>query len=1217
MAAERMPDLSVVIPTSRPPGRLVPTLRALAAQTLAADRWEVIVVPNGPALAAFPAGGPVAQDTGPEAWLSGVPSPPFRVRLVPSRVPGRAAACDAGIAAAHGRVVLLLDDDMTPQPGALAAHLAEHGPDAGPVGILGAVPVHVPARSGFATRYIARRFGRHLAKLARPGYAIDVRDAYTGFFSLERAVFERVGGFDAGFVEYGNEDGEFAGRLLAAGVPLRFEPDAIAHQAYDKTFLQLAEDHVAKGRTAAWFLRRHPDRAAESPIRRARRGPHIRRVVQVVLRRVVQTPARRRAVIRATAGLARVLEPAGAALADQVAAVVLDACFWAGVRSADRATAPQRGRTVVQYTDALALGGAERVLAMCAIGLGPRGWRSSVVLHEHPAVVPLRDELVAAGVTVRSLPPRRGPLGLASLPGIARSFRRLRPDVVHIHRPWAPAGIAAVLAARLAGVPAVVATEHLYVPGTPRRILLLRRLVDRLVGTTIAVSRPIGDVLTDRFGAPTGRVELIPNGIEPPEAPPASAVRAVRASLDLPPGMSLIVVPARLEPQKGHAVLLEALAALSDVVAVFAGEGSSRAAIQAEAHRRGVADRVRLVGHRADLPTLLVAADLVVLPSLDEGLPLAALEAMALGRVVVATRVGGLPDLIEDGVHGRLVPPSDPLALAQAIGTSLADPAGRAAMGGAAAERIRTDFSRDGMLDGVEAVYRALLDRAAVSGPARTAAGAASAGAGTDDRDGASLRDLDWRFLAGRPRFGTAVRLDAAATDPRPVAERVARLDQADGASVDLATASDMDVALARRVHGALADDGALLVTTRRPVAVTRDLRRAGFPRPRTVAPWPDARTPRAWLPLDDPAATEAVLGRSRSGARARVSATRRTIWRLRAARGLAGPVLVVAGRSGHPATRAAEAAWATDHGRPPGALTWTLLTGGTSASSKVVAIGTATGAVEPAIVVKWPRTPVAGAALGREAATLTALAARAGDTDVGAPALLGRIDTPVGSALIERRVRGLPLARVLTPERHERLADAVVDRLVTLAAGAAPVPFGAWWTTVGEPVAQRFTAATRGAFPTTLVDRARDLLAVAPALPLVVEHRDAAPWNVLVDEHGVTALVDWESSVTSGAPLVDLWYFLAYLGLAVLRRPERELPEVYRSLTDPGTVVGRVTDRAVARYLERTGTPAAAVPGLRAFTWMIHAPSEIDRLPTGSDPSSSTFVRLWRQEVG
>lgn len=202
-----------------------------------------------------------------------------------------------------------------------------------------------------------------------------------------------------------------------------------------------------------------------------------------------------------------------------------------------------------------------------------------------------------------------------------------------------------------------------------------RSRVDRFVAVTDAVGRAL-----ESAGVKPSHVDVIPNGVD---------VRQLEESSGAPlpagvPDGPLVVCAARLEPVKGVEYLIRAATGIPDAHIVIAGEGSERGRLEHLAGTLGVADRTVFLGSVVPLAGLLRRADVVVLPSLSEGLPLVALEAMALARPVVATAVGGVPDLIVDGENGLLVPPADAEALAGVIGSLLRDPmrAQRVAAGG-------------------------------------------------------------------------------------------------------------------------------------------------------------------------------------------------------------------------------------------------------------------------------------------------------------------------------------------------------------------------------------------------------------------------------------------------------------------------------------------------------------------------------------------------------
>jgi glycosyltransferase involved in cell wall biosynthesis len=170
-----------------------------------------------------------------------------------------------------------------------------------------------------------------------------------------------------------------------------------------------------------------------------------------------------------------------------------------------------------------------------------------------------------------------------------------------------------------------------------------------------------------------------------------------------------VLTLARLDPQKGLPYLLRAAAMLPDVSFIVAGEGADRPSLERDARDLGVSDRVAFVGFRTDTRALLARADVVVLPSLNEGLPLAVLEAMAAARPVVATAVGGTPEIVHDRETGLLVPPADPEALARAIGELLADPPLAHRLAEAGRALVRSRLSTAATARGVVEVYEELL----------------------------------------------------------------------------------------------------------------------------------------------------------------------------------------------------------------------------------------------------------------------------------------------------------------------------------------------------------------------------------------------------------------------------------------------------------------------------------------------------------------------------
>ncbi|WP_435011869.1 glycosyltransferase (plasmid) [Tundrisphaera lichenicola] len=372
-----------------------------------------------------------------------------------------------------------------------------------------------------------------------------------------------------------------------------------------------------------------------------------------------------------------------------------------------------RRPTICQVLHTLNVGGAEVLAARMARSLRDEFHFVFACLDE---LGTLGEELRSEGISVEVLGRRPGLDGGCAV-RLASMIRRERVDLVHAHQ-YTPYFYAA-LARRLCWGPAVLFTEHgRHFPDYPRRkrmlanrFLLARR--DRVIG----VGGSVREALIRNEGIPAGRIEVIYNGID--LAPFAAGTGRESARRELGFGLDDLVIfmVARLDRLKDHATAVRALdrvaARRPDVQLCLIGDGPERESIRQEVDRRGLGGRVHLLGMRTDVPRLLPAADILLLTSISEGIPLTIIEGMAAGLPVVATRVGGVCEVVDDGVTGLLAAAEDADALAAAILRLAVDPELRHRLGRSGRERAVALFSEDRMNRAYRRIYKeAALGRA-------------------------------------------------------------------------------------------------------------------------------------------------------------------------------------------------------------------------------------------------------------------------------------------------------------------------------------------------------------------------------------------------------------------------------------------------------------------------------------------------------------------------
>jgi glycosyltransferase involved in cell wall biosynthesis len=351
---------------------------------------------------------------------------------------------------------------------------------------------------------------------------------------------------------------------------------------------------------------------------------------------------------------------------------------------------------IVHVLSSYGVGGQERVALDLAAGQVARGHRVSVVSLAPAPDGPLAAEFAAAGVETVTIP-KRGGLDPTLVPRLARAFRARNAEVVHTHNPLPL--IYGAPAARLARARAIH-TKHGKNPGS-RGHMLLRRAAAQCARWFVAVSDTTAAQAREQRDAPAARIVVIPNGIRLERFKRDGETRArVRAELGIPDDAWVVATVGRIDANKNQPLLVRAAAPLLGPKArlVLVGDGPARADLEAAVAATGAAAPfIHVLGRRMDVDRLFSGFDVFALSSISEGLPLVVPEAMASELPIIATAVGGLPDIIEDGRTGLLCPVEE-----QALRTKLEslkkDPSLSRNIGSSARLRALERFSAERMI---------------------------------------------------------------------------------------------------------------------------------------------------------------------------------------------------------------------------------------------------------------------------------------------------------------------------------------------------------------------------------------------------------------------------------------------------------------------------------------------------------------------------------------
>lgn len=366
-------------------------------------------------------------------------------------------------------------------------------------------------------------------------------------------------------------------------------------------------------------------------------------------------------------------------------------------------------KRVLHIIDSLHLGGAQEVVLNLATCGSSRFRHEVATMHGHGIYW---DRLRQAGVKVHSLSPHKLlPFYLASVP-----WRLLadKPDILHCH--LIPSNIIAKPLGALLGVPVVINHDHTNdtLRADSRLLLALDRFSNRFASHIVAVSASCRDFLITRESIPTSDVTLVPNAIDLRRFSPSAARRdQARVELGLPASARVVAGVGRLNPQKNFSLFLDIAAQLAprfpDLHFLLAGDGPEEKMLREKAAALGISDRVTFSGYVADTRLVYLAADVLLMPSRYEGLPMTLLEAMAMGLPVVASQLDGIAEVIGDGREGFLVPSDDASLFVERTAALLqgAELSSRIAQNARA--KIEASFSVERMTSAVEEIYDRFL----------------------------------------------------------------------------------------------------------------------------------------------------------------------------------------------------------------------------------------------------------------------------------------------------------------------------------------------------------------------------------------------------------------------------------------------------------------------------------------------------------------------------
>lgn len=369
---------------------------------------------------------------------------------------------------------------------------------------------------------------------------------------------------------------------------------------------------------------------------------------------------------------------------------------------------------VVHYIESREFGGAEEMLFNLLGTLDRNKWEPVLLYHPYPGITAFIEKVSKLKIELVSVPQIKSWRDITGLIKFIKQIKQIRPTIFHAHITWNLQCSYGIISAYFAGVSVIVATQHLYQEIQAQRIYKLyilriyQKLISIFVDRYIAVSYNQATHLK-KVAISEDKVEVVQNGIYVEKFSKKADCHSLNLPLNSNNKMPIILTVARLDRLKGHKYLLAAACLVPNAIFVLAGEGPERKNLEDQARTLDIIDRVLFLGQRNDIPELLNACDVFVLPSVLEGLPLSVLEAMAASKPVIATNIPGINEIIIDGENGLLVSPADPNALAEKINLILSNASLAHNLAVSGMDRVSSEFSAKKMVDGVTNIYEELI----------------------------------------------------------------------------------------------------------------------------------------------------------------------------------------------------------------------------------------------------------------------------------------------------------------------------------------------------------------------------------------------------------------------------------------------------------------------------------------------------------------------------